>query len=564
MTYHSILSTRVEELAIILSWANKFFDEIKNIVLRMDPPTHNQFVDMARAADAAITELKSLELSSKLIDNLVTGIRLFDLLNQINEFIDLAQYLCLHEEYNRQLMLSLSSTLSATVQAGRKMLLQEIDKLKIKSIEEDIALIDELLAGLDKNVSAAVSFITEHPSATNKFFIELLRRSIRIVGARGGGATLQMLKDIVETQKNSALGIEGRVDLSKYAAPQNPLVRYGLCPKTSFMPLEEIIALIGAKVRGKPVKPHHIIAPSEPVEPPIIIISKISPSPLEFDMRGLIMPDYIAEHDLQTNEQSGLTKKVLERFTTIKTLPGPATDARAGVTWVGEMAAQVCILETFNGQSYRVLTTDGALLTNYASVRGLVEGLSARPMRYAALQEEEILARCFDSKAKAILMDYENEKRSMPSSAVLKEQIGRDLAELYERRLVEMAPDSLAAFKQVVLDCEPEITAIIMDRMTAQLKATGIGREEYIVTYITKFDTIVREFMKAMEAKFKQQKLSALFFKEKSKDDVTSDLSAICRDIATGAINELDKNHKWSDYDISIKEYFLTRKFAVV
>jgi hypothetical protein len=67
-----------------------------------------------------------------------------------------------------------------------------------------------------------------------------------------------------------------------------------------------------------------------------------------------------------------------------------------------------------------------------------------------------------------------------------------------------------------------------------------------------------------MENKYKSKTFPPLLFKELSENDLREYLSGVFKEIVTDTVTELDRSKCWDDYDISIKEFFLERKYVVV
>ena len=180
------------------------------------------------------------------------------------------------------------------------------------------------------------------------------------------------------------------------------------------------------------------------------------------------------------------------------------------------------------------------------------------------MHENDIINKCFDPKSHAILAAYEEEKQTALSSDIIKGQIIYEFTQTFEDKLSKKVPSTSGEFYHMVLGDNEEINDILLDRLIDTMGIHTKGSNEYTLTYLTKFDTIIRQFIKELENSAKKHHVGHLIFKERSGADLKKYLMDIYKDIITNAVNELDRSKQWTEYDVSIKEFFIERKYIDV
>lgn len=557
-----LLKSRIDIVSQILTITSKYFDMIKESLIGMNPRQYEHYTKSVAQATESTKAISEIDIGTSGIDGLLSlGVSLYDLLGNISDAMGVVRDVVENEKYLQMTLTNMSATFLAGVQHDRRQILLLLDKYHEHGHDNDLDIIGAILEkiGVKDNIAPIILFLTERHGSVNKFIIELLRESLNYVN----GVNKQRLQTLVEKEKDILLGAT-RIH-TNYPGPQSPLVRYGLCPRTASMPIWELLELIGAKWINRTDIIENLTRVSKEIKAGLIIIDKSARSPIEFDIRGLVSIEYITQNDLKTTPQSGLSKKVLERYNTVKELVRGKTLMKSAVTTIiPSGSTRVYIIETLNGNLYRIMSNTLDLHVNIDSIQGLIDGLSTRPMEYNRLHEAEIIDRCFDPKSHVILTAYSEDRRAAPSSTVIKEHIIYDFTQSFEDKLGNEIPQDPSAFREVIIGDTDEINEILLDRLIHTMGLHGKGSTEYTLTYLTKFDTIIRQFVKELDNQIKKHAIDPIIFKERSGDDLKRYLMDVHKDIITGVVNELDRSKQWTEYDTSIKEFFLERKYAIV
>lgn len=561
MYAQNLLEKRMTIAAQMTDKISTYFDVIKDMIVKIDPKAHNKFMNALILIKDSVHEIQNIKIAANNpTDWLKLGQYLYNLLGNIKEMYPVIHDSLVNEKYLKMAIYNMSATYSLEIETNRITALNLLQQY-YETCVDDAEIIDIILdkVNLQTNIPTVLLFINDNEKMVNKFMIEVLRETIKHVN----GDSKQRLLDLIEQQKNILFNSQRLV--LKYRGPQSPLVRYGLCPKTLSMPIWELFELIGAKWRSKTDIKDNFRQLATELHSHIFVIDKIASSPIEFDIRGLVSIEYITQNDLKTNPTNGLNKKILERYNTIKELPTGNTLMKFAVTrFLIPNAKQAYIIETLNGNLYRLMSNTKELYADIDSVRGLINGLSTRPIVYGHLHEMDIINKCFDEKSHIILNAYNEQVHAAPASYIVKEKVISDFMEEYEKVINQHIPISPSEFRDMVTGNTNSINEILLYRLSHSIKTPEKGRAEYIITYMAKFDGIIRQFIKVLENKYNMYSISELLFKERTGNDLKQYLLAICKDIIVKVVNELDRAKQWTDYDISIKEFFLESKHEIV
>lgn len=267
---------------------------------------------------------------------------------------------------------------------------------------------------------------------------------------------------------------------------------------------------------------------------------------LQFDARGLIDAAYIEANGLKTPPLAGLNKKILQRFATVTPIPGGRSDDDT-------------VIVPGTSESWRVfqrLTKTHIRELLDAPAEKMLAGISGRPRRYSEIQEKTIMARCFDPNAPTTAAEYENTKAVKFDSGVVRVAIRDKMVSLFSRSLagVKNERDLQDAAIKV-----PEITNILIDTLVTSTGMRARKSPEHIITYLSKFDGITRAFIKELEKRWGKSGITGKVFKEYSGDGLGEYLAGVYAAVVDSALAELDKTGSWSEYDLSVKEYFLDK-----
>jgi hypothetical protein len=562
MSLSNLISNRINIIASDALKYEKYIDGVKDIVSSVNPEFYKQCIE-------AHGQLSSLSVkitnNAKQLDSLLGDIKILDILMGIyNDLFALSSSmevlisLIQNQNYIKLMLYNMSATYTTSFYHERNTMISNYEKYISVSVDEDSEIFKSIFESLKIKDSPdrILLFVLDNENTVNKFTINLISEVIKYLK----GEKRRRVELIVESQKDILLNVS-RIKLSKYSGVQSSLVRYGLAPITKSMSLEKLFETLDYEYKSDKSIEDNFTDFTQEKKCGLIVMTSSSMSPVEFNARGLIDHAYVNANDLKTNLQSGLTKKTLERFNTAdvlernKPVPKPNEVYGKGPIWL--------VFQTINGSLYRCLGNGTESKISSDKICGLITGLSTRAHHYNKLQSNDIINKCFDSSASSILQDYESMKQSPPDPSVIKHSIIYELEKKFKESIEDSPISSVADFKTRLIDI-PLITEVLLDKLTHTTGVAGKGSTEYLVTYIARFEGTINRFIKELENKYTIMKLKPSIFKELTEDALVSHIISVYLSIITATIDELDKSRVWTDYDISLKEFFLERKEAIV
>lgn len=480
------------------------------------------------------------------------------------------------DTYLRAATEGLSSTAVSDIYNDRDFVLDAAEWWRRREIAEDTNIVSALLTGINIRANSAIiiGFIREQ-STVNKFTVELLRKmAAERVRSR-------VVSDLIDAEKDLLLGA-GRIVAATVPAPQQPLVRFGLIPFTISMPLGGIVdVMTRASGTSKaslstaddssaaPLTREQIENAFSQLHHQVVVIdcsrsvgvdSTLAAPTIEFDARGLISLDYLTENDLLIKRNSGLTKKILVRYNTVRDVAAPENydipKIQSPIFTIGDATSHVFVVQMLTPIRFKLLSNNSTALVNRSTVRGLFAGISTRAAEYARICEDIILSKIYDPGSANIQVLYaEATNLAMPADA-LKANISRDFSIHFESALEKKMPTNNAHFVRLLAN-EGVIVSILTRRLVAQL---GRPSTEFLLTYMYKFDALSRQFVRELVSRAKRHQPSALSYRELRPTELKRHLYSICMTAVDEAINELDRAKQWDEIDKSLKEFFIERR----
>lgn len=549
-TIPEILRARMESIFVIVEKASRYLEIVREIVQSINSAEYKKVNDDLATMRSFAEEIPTMDITQvHLLRNMTNLYQKFVTIEQC-----FASVVSLFENqtYTKLAVYNMSSTYTTNIYHERNAAILAHEKY-LDTATRDDEIIFKIVFDKITDINEAVAFVIDNENIINKFTIKLIHWVI----SNTSGEKRRRVELIVEKQKDILLNAT-RMDMRNQPGVQGLIYRYNLRPLTPSIPINELFDQLGAKYNAK-------ISPNENFEsfvrkgPGLIVINKATSSPVEFSLSGLIDIDYVTAHDLKTNPLSGLTKKIVERFNTARLLP------RGGVSepvkhFVGK-TQNWYVIESINGELWRILGLRGEKIIPNDAIIGIIKGLTTRPHQYNVMQCETILKKCLDPKAKVLLMDYEEEKIAAPSSEPIRFAIIDTLTRGFETRLAKI--NNPNSFRELAIDRD-NINETLLDILTHSTGIYGKGSSEYLITYIAKFDGIIRAFTKELERRWGEEVLPERLFKEHSGEDLKNMLRTIFISVVTASVDELDRSRTWTEYDMTLKEFFLERKQAIV
>lgn len=557
---------RTKLLKTVVNVAGKYFSELSKYIAGTNPTEYSILSESISRSDTAISRLENC-----------SGITLEEIYNVYEDYItletDIGNYILMfnNAHYSRAAISEMSSGQHANMRADINRVITNYETYKLLKDDE---IFETLMPITKREYSVYYKFLYEHRSV-NALTNELIRRLLPVVDNN----QKLFLDDLLLEQKRGifAVGIQARrVRAGKMVGHEGVIFRYNLHPLTISLPIAELFGVLKLKwTDGRSVHENLVDAATHGAN--IVLINRVSSTPIEFDFRGVLDNDYTA--DMKIKPMSGLNKKFLARYNTTSVLDNSGYNSPP-VTPAVKMYAHGFlghyvnphevvtgqtdwyVIETINGSLYRALSNNDDFSVSGQDIMGLIVGVSLLPMQYNYSHSEWIKRTrgdMFDPTAKLYIDKYTNSKRSVASSDPIKNNLG-DRLQPYIRERVESIKSSREFFElfasesfyTVVVD---NITSVILknDPLVDRLNST-----EYNITLVARTNGVIRSFMKSIARVLKDETLPARTFVEYNRTELNNQLTSRYTSIIKKASDLLDADKIWTGSEITLREFIMT------
>lgn len=365
------------------------------------------------------------------------------------------------------------------------------------------------------------------------------------------------LNQLVEEQKDIALGSQTRIPLRlNYSGIQGYLARYNLVPG-EFMDISKIASELNISNTNDPQSLVHEITKSQQLG--CIMISINTSSMIEYDIRGLVDDAYIEQNNLKTLPIFGLNQQVIKKYATIKIIPSEKKDNSdfLEITPANHIGNFV-VLQKMGDNLVRSFTYLRSHEIPYDVIKGMILGLSARSHTYNIIMEERILPKCFDTKSQSIVEAYASREHKKTSAEVVTNKILADLLHNFQTYLDKHLNSPLSTLREIGIN--PNIIEAILAKHLSHSNTQTSDKNILIerrLSYIIKFDALAKKFISAINFAWEDKPPSLKSIKEYSHAEAVKNITSSYSEICKNAIESLNRKNTWTDYDVSLKEYFL-------
>lgn len=540
----------------------KYFARIRKIVLSVNAADAAAIENAIKTLQEYIHYLRGLDSAAPMLPALMD---VYARAENIELCIAAVLGMLNNPTYTKLLSYNMSPTYMSIINLERSIINVAREKYS-NIITRDDDVIYEIVTGLI-SIDKTLVFLMEAESKVNKFIIRLSGWAIY----RTHGAARRRVEQAVEKQKDVVLG-SARVDLSKFMGVQESVSRYGLRPASTSTSLADVLrrlnpefvpvdppVLSGTVEEADLTPPDHstMLQDFAALGPGVVLLNKVTSNPMEFNWDGLINAEYVDKHSLQTVPASGLTKKIINRFATVITLPrGPPSHTRI---FTGRSSDEWYVIESINGLDWRALMLDGSEKIDGAKITGLIDGLSTRPHRYNSIMEETILARCNDPHSTLMLNEYAEAGVDISTELVRAKIIEGLTSDFKERAETMTSPE---AFKEGLIrrDSINKVLSTVLMRTTGM---RGTGSSEYVITHLAKYETVFRAVLKEFERQSYRADMPDRIFMEQTPENLRKTLVDTYKSIITIVVDELDRANVWSDGEMTLKEFVLEREHII-
>lgn len=523
------IKIKVGFAADIHKYTDKYVDTIKVIISSINPAE----LESLRSELAQISAITT-ELTETTAGSIESVIDVYEKFAKLRQLCGSVMQIFENTSYFQMALYRVSTVVANSVYSKRAAVQAAFADMNTKTIELDEAAFNEAIAGASQESFAEIALRTDK---VNNFTIWLTRKAI--TGAVG--ERRRQLELIIENHKDKVLGSK-RLDLGKYAGIQGTIMRYRLVPLEPSRPAADVLGELG-------------INAWDDATVGIVLIDSRTPSPVEFDIRGLIDAEYVEREGLKNNPISGLNKKTIKRFATTNQLDR-STEPAAPLRVYNKESATFHVFETINGTLWRRLGFMGAPgPVAAANIRGLLRGLNSRPADYNSIQQEQILLRYTDPAARGLINSYLNSKFAVNTPGEIMNKVSQAHAAYFDTAVSRLT--NARDFKEAITDQRKMMNAVIGALPPASTSAKGLILGDLNIAALAKADTATKRIIRELDRNFNARLLPDEVFKLPNRDDV---ILSVYKALMERTMTELTAGGAWDEFIRPIAEYFMDHK----
>ena len=556
--FHERITARLAPIKTIIDKTAKYLIQVEDLVLGYNPSQHVQVTN-------AIARMRTLysEIAAMKIDNsdplvlMLAMTELYSRLLEIDQLLEVSYTLFANQVYACAATYNKSVTYDNEVTRERGIVYDAKDKLARISARDDDNMFEFMMPSCGDAETTIFNYIMSIPTTINKFTTSLIAYAIR-QGISSGKQN--KLREIIEQQKDMLLSAE-HIPIGAGIV--------GLCERFSLVPgatmtFEEILAFMAgphvdtdadadatsaskkSEITGGGSDQFARVAEAGHG---IILFDISTPSPISFNIAGLIDHDYIMKNDLNTKPLSGLTKKVLTRLTTTSVVDTKTDSPGPMQIFPGKLPTWY-IISKIGESAFRPMYNNGYIHTNPRILRGL----STRPTQYNSLMTPKILLQNeLIQKTNQHVRDF---------TEIVEESIEPGIAKITDKLLKYFDEETFntPADFQEFLTYEM-VTAAVMRSLHPKLTEKNIA--EHLVTYVLHMDTIITQIRRGIWKHMTEQTLNRLF-SEHSADSLREILRGRLESIIKRVLGEINDLGLFKNYNYGLKNYVLTKSNVLI
>ncbi len=553
-----LLKDRMVFVKNVLTQSDKYIDIIREIIMSINPLEFKQINTALALLRDATTHIPTTDISAdkKAIEIFTTTMDLYSKFATVDAALREVISMFENETYLTLAVHNMSSSYVVNLRRMSSVVTGEYEKFLNASARDDDSVFDYVFK-IPHSTDDLYDFATKNEFIVNKFTIKLVGVAIKEVE----GSRKYRMENMIEKQKDIIFDVD-RLIMSNYTGSQASVVRYNLLPAGSSMIIEELFSALGVEYKSQNTTAQNWEKLANKGQG-VIVLTNCTKSPVEFNMDGLINSEYVTANQLSTPPLSGLTKKIIQRFDTVKRLPVDVTIPKYTAIYPGHKDTWL-VMETLNGQHWRQLAYKGTTSIPKEIISGLHVGITTRPDQYNLSISDEILKKCFDSKSQLTLDAYSRKQTISISSEPLKAKILEKLTRSFEINVASIKSPVDVKRSAVNVD---EITSVILSSLTYSKiakTATEHGASENMITYFIKINDLTHTFIKELNRRWTREVIEERMFKDYSGSELNKNIMTIFTSVTKAAIDELDNAKAWTGYDQTLKEFVIDTRFMNV
>lgn len=474
---------------------------------------------------------------------------IFDELNTLDNNVATAVGILTTTEYLRK-AIQQTSTTTVNIYQERSHLFALYDTYRAVNYEMIAMQIDQV--GIDADIIRGFAL---NRAKFNQITAHIMRGVIQ--DSANDSATIWQLQSRIEDLKDTTL-VSGR----QTAVPAI-MSRFGLVPITRPMNGRSMLEFLGIVDEGDGFDISIEKAVSNNACGAVLVyMGLFNTTQLDFNLSGLIDAEYVLEHDLKTISGTGLTKKVIERLSTINRLKKDVPGTPPRIKICGENRVQYWVIQqliTGDDPLYRLLghgyICDKPVAVYAPMIAGFLRGYTSRPEDYNEIHADVILSSIYDSEIKTILSAYMVTKLQSPSSDIIRAKIIDQMVEKFinDHRERPMTAKNIRSRAVDVDFISNLLVSVLMPNPTKNYT-------ERVLTAVAKVDSITNVFIHELEKRWMSAVIPDRTFRDYTGFNLIEQIRGIFTNTAGAAIDELERAGTWEFLEPSLKEFYFEYK----
>lgn len=365
-----------------------------------------------------------------------------------------------------------------------------------------------------------------------------------------------MFKLIGDINEDKDLYMSGIVNTQHKTLPKDnpPLLSFSLVPATNCMKLTDLLTMI----LPKPTTSTSFQAISKTADAGIIVINKIIYTPIEYNLRPLIISSEIKKY--YQPDEYGITSRLVDRF---KTIVGYDSSKKwdISIEVYGESNDKFYILETLDGHLYRCMTpwmsNSASYLVGKYKVSPILEykyGKETRAANYHAACAKVSTRHMFLSKAMS-LEGFDTQAKDVESNTIrndiadkLLEHVQSVIKSKYKNKISSNVDIYEVLHDQDLLDIFGECVVLsyktgAANEDIAAFEAGKFPFSEVLSTFIVELQKTIRRFAKELHDSYTRRPLPADIFElpsDQRAEEINKKIESVIRDTLVLVIKPTD------------------------
>lgn len=520
--------------------------------------------------DEAKILIEKIDLNLALLPTLNNLSALFDIFEGTDKLIDDIMSIINSNVYFEPLLYNMSQTFSRDINLKRINLSKLIAEYKRAIVDNEMKMTYKMIYTDIKPLEniAIIATYMDSLNNVNDLAVYICTRVVKELSDDVDSDMVTRFMNRVEHLKTVTLSTDKdvepvkKIQLENISVLQMLTVKYGLIPITEYLNVGDMFEYLQQDYNFDKSPQTNMQALSNTHN--VLVIHKYTEKLIQFNILPLISEEYVKKNQLETNPINGLNNRIINRFSTVKIVPGEPTKIPQNVkpieVYKNTGNNQWFIIECVSFKHYKLLSTSFEKNTvDTALVDNLLSGLSTRPHNYNKIIEDEVLAN-INENHRTIISTYESEKTSMISTDRIKRDIKKNVidafTDLYKESNIENKSDMRKLFSNNdIIDMltsalEEELSNLILEKDDIESTLTFVAQLDIL---LTKF---LREYKVLTAELFTSQKIIDMKFKELSGKDLENYVLGWFSDVLNEATETLDtKPISLVDIELSLKEH---------